>query len=154
MDNMTFDNLTYDSSGSWNDGLTIDCDDLTNNGIYVLFVGYVLPLLSPKVRAYGREVYSMIKNAGKVTGEIVSITEFGYEKIQDLNNNGEMIDFITRMCQSKDLNVLTAEIENLAWGFSGDTKNGKKVKLKQTWKTLLEELERLSDLNKVKMNKP
>ena len=96
----------------------------------------------------------MIKNAGKVTGEIVSITEFGYEKIQDLNNNGEMVDFITRMCQSKDLNVLTTEIENLAWGFSGDTKNGKKVKLKQTWKTLMEELERLSDLNKMKMNKP
>ena len=68
----------------------------------------------------------MIKNAGKVAANVVSLTEYGFEKIQNLTNNGEMIDFIHRVCEKHGFNVLSAEITKLAWKFSGDTNNGKK----------------------------
>ena len=58
------ENITDYSSSSWDSG--IDCVDLTNNGLYIIFVGYLLPLLSPTMRNYGREVLSHIKNLGKV----------------------------------------------------------------------------------------
>jgi len=136
-----------DTSNSWSDDLQIDCNDLTNNGLYVLFVGYVLPLLSPRVRNYGREVFSMIKNAGKVASNVVSLTEYGFEKIQDLTNNGEMVDFIQRVCDKHGFNVLSGEITKLAWKFSGDTNNGKKEGLQQTWKKLIDELKKLDNMN-------
>ena len=138
-----------DTSNSWSDNFQVDCNDLTNNGVYILFVGYVLPLLSPKVRNYGREVLSMIKNAGKVAANVVSLTEYGFEKIQNLTNNGEMIDFIHRVCEKHGFNVLSAEITKLAWKFSGDTNNGKKEGLQQTWKKLIIELKTLDNMNKM-----
>ena len=142
------ENFTETSSNSWNNDLdTIDCNDLTNNGLYLIFVGYVLPLLSPKVRSYGREILSTIKNLGNVAGSIVSLTEFGFEKVQELSNNGEMINFIQRVCMVNDLNVLPNEIIELSWKFSGDTNNGKKENIQQTWKKLLSELNHLSTLN-------
>ena len=137
-----------DYSSSWVDSNnSIDCNDLTNNGLYLIFVGYVLPLLSPKVRSYGREILSTIKNLGNVAGSIVSLTEFGFEKVQELSNNGEMINFIQRVCMVNDLNVLPNEIIELSWKFSGDTNNGKKENIQQTWKKLLSELDHLSTLN-------
>ena len=91
------ENFTETSSNSWNNDLdTIDCNDLTNNGLYLIFTGYLLPLLSPKLRAYGKEMLSSFKNFGKVASDIVSITEFGFEKIQGLTSNEEMVDFIVK----------------------------------------------------------
>ena len=66
------ENITEYSSSSWDSG--IDCEDLTNNNLYIIFVGYVVPLLSQRVRNYGRELLSHLKNAGKVAGNIVSVT--------------------------------------------------------------------------------
>ena len=148
------ENITEVSSGSWSDELNIDCNDLTNNGIYILFVGYVLPLLSPKVRNYGRELWSSIKNAGKITSECVSVTEYGFEKIQDLSNNGEMRDFISRVCDKKGINIFPKEITEIAWSFSGDTNNGNKENLQQTWKKLIDDLDRINSINKMDNVKP
>ena len=105
-----------DYSSSWVDSNnSIDCNDLTNNGLYLIFVGYVLPLLSPKVRSYGIEILSTIKNLGNVAGSIVSLTEFGFEKVQELSNNGEMINFIQRVCMVNDLNVLPNDLRILLY---------------------------------------
>tara|TARA_Y100000590_G_scaffold418297_3_gene518934 strand:+ start:567 stop:992 length:426 start_codon:yes stop_codon:yes gene_type:complete len=133
------ENITEYSSSSWDSG-SIDCEDLTNNNLYILFVGYVLPLLSPRVRDYGRELLSHLKNAGKVAGDIVSVTEYGFEKIQDLSNNGEMVQFIQKVCDKKKIDVTMAEIKELSWRFSGDTENGKRESIQQTWKSLLNNL--------------
>ena len=81
-------NITEFPSNSWSDGIeTFDCNELTNNGLYVLFATYLLPLLSPKVRDYGREFLSSFRNAGKVASNYVSLTEYGFAKIQNLSNN-------------------------------------------------------------------
>ena len=130
------ENITEYSSNSWDSG-SIDCEDLTNNNLYILFVGYVVPLLSPRVRNYGRELLSHLKNVGKVAGDIVSVTEYGFEKIQDLSNNGEMVQFIQKVCDKKKIDVTMAEIKELSWRFSGDTENGKRESIQQTWKSLL-----------------
>ena len=132
------ENITEYSSSSWDSG--IDCEDLTNNNLYIIFVGYVVPLLSPRVRNYGRELLSHLKNAGKVAGDIVSVTEYGFEKIQDLSNNGEMVQFIQKVCDKKKIDVTMAEIKELSWRFSGDTANGKRESIQQTWKSLLNNL--------------
>jgi hypothetical protein len=139
------------SSGSWSTEINtdgFDCKELTNNNLYIIFVGYLLPLLSPKVREYGKECLSIFRNAGKVAGNLVSMTEFGFEKIQDLSNNKEMIDFITRIVGKKNLSILPKQLEELAWEFSGDS-NSEKESKQQTWKKLLNELKRISDLNKL-----
>ena len=133
------ENITEYSSNSWDSG-SIDCEDLTNNNLYILFVGYVVPLLSPRVRNYGRELLSHLKNAGKVAGNIVSVTEYGFEKIQDLSNNGEMVQFIQKVCDKKKIDITMAEIKELSWRFSGDTANGKREAIQQTWKSLLNNL--------------
>ena len=133
------ENITEYSSNSWDSGC-IDCEDLTNNNLYILFVGYVVPLLSPRVRNYGRELLSHLKNVGKVAGDIVSVTEYGFEKIQDLSNNGEMVQFIQKVCDKKKIDVTMAEIKELSWRFSGDTENGKRESIQQTWKSLLNNL--------------
>ena len=133
------ENITEYSSNSWDSG-SIDCEDLTNNNLYILFVGYVVPLLSPRVRNYGRELLSHLKNVGKVAGDIVSVTEYGFEKIQDLSNNGEMVQFIQKVCYKKKIDVTMAEIKELSWRFSGDTANGKRESIQQTWKSLLNNL--------------
>ena len=109
------ENITEYSSNSWDSG-SIDCEDLTNNNLYILFVGYVLPLLSPRVRNYGRELLSHLKNAGKVAGDIVSVTEYGFEKIQDLSNNGEMVQFIQKVCDKKIKDSSTEEATGLITG--------------------------------------
>ena len=136
-------NIT-DSSLSY--GLT-DCEEITNNYLYTIFVGYLVPLISPKVRNYCKECLSTILHLGNIAGDVVSLTEFGFEKIQDIKNNGEMINFIKRIITSKDYNILPGQIIDIAWNFSGDTDNGKKDEIQQTWKKLLNELDRINALN-------
>jgi hypothetical protein len=133
----------------------VDCDDLTNNGLYLIFIGYLVPLLSPRLRNYGRELISSIKNVGKITGNIVSLTEYGFEKVQGLSTNAEMVSFIERLCEINDLAVLPTQLIELSWEFSGDTDYGKKVHMLQTWSKLRSELERYNMLNKLdKTTKP
>ena len=145
------DNVTQLSSESWNDNFetSIDCNELTNNGLYLIFVGYLLPLLSPKVRDYGKEALSMFRNMGKVASDVVSLTEFGFDKIQELTDNEEMSKFILRISDQKNLNVLPSQIQEIAWSFSGDTQKGNKEHKQETWKKLLSELDRMSTLNKM-----
>ena len=150
------ENITDLSSDSWSNDLEqpFDCNEVTNNGLYVLFVGYLLPLLSPKVREYGKEVLSMFRSAGKVASNVVSLTEFGFEKIQNLSNNGEMSEFIQRVCEKRNITALPEQIKDLAWSFSGDTAHGKKESRQETWKKLLNDLDRLNVQNTIIKNKP
>ena len=131
------------------DGSTtgFDCEDLTNNGLYMIFIGYLYPMLSPTVRSYMKDVLVSIKNVGKVTGQIVSLTEFGFSKLQGIKSNDEMINFIKRICKNKDLNVLPKQIMDCAWSFSGDSEEGKRENTEQSWNKLLNELDRLHQLN-------
>ena len=130
------------------DGSTsFDCEDLTNNGLYMIFIGYLYPMLSPTIRAYIKDTLVTIKNVGKVTGQVVSLTEFGFSKLQGIKSNKDMVDFISRVCKNKDLNVLQNQIIDCAWSFSGDTDNGKKENMEQSWKKLLNDLDRFHDLN-------
>ena len=62
MDNITIIN----SSGSFSNEGLFDCADLTNNGLYLIFVGYLLPLLSPTMRIYLKDLVVHFKNCGKV----------------------------------------------------------------------------------------
>jgi len=145
------ENETLFSSDSWSNGSenTFDCNELTNNGLYLIFVGYLLPFLSPKVRDYGKEVLSVFRNMGRVASDVVSLTEFGFDKIQELSNNEEMSKFIQRISDQKNMNVLSSQIQEIAWSFSGDTQNGSKEHKQETWKKLLNELDRMNILNKM-----
>ncbi len=140
MENITF-NETLISTNS------IDCEDLTNNGLYMIFIGYIYPLLSPTFRTYMKDLFVTIKTAGKVSGQVVSLTEFGFSKLQDIKSNEDMIKFIERMCKNKKLKVLPKQAIDCAWCFSGDDDNGKKESLEQSWNKLLKELDRLHKLN-------
>ena len=147
------ENITEFPSNSWSDGIeTFDCNELTNNGLYVLFATYLLPLLSPKVRDYGREFLSSFRNAGKVASNYVSLTEYGFAKIQNLSNNEEMKSFIQRICDKKNINISNSKLSAIAWGFSGDSQNGKKPSLQQTWNKLINDLKDVE--NKGSDNKP
>ena len=139
MDNITIIN----SSGSFSNEGLFDCADLTNNGLYLIFVGYLLPLLSPTMRIYLKDLVVHFKNCGKVTGQIVSLTEFGFTKIQKVNNNNEMVEFIGRLCKNKDLNVLPQQMIDCAWSFSGEGKNN----VEGSWNKLLKEIDRLHSAN-------
>lgn len=145
------ENVTQFSSDSWSNDSekNLDCNDLTNNGLYLIFVGYLLPFLSPKVRDYGKEVLSVFRNMGRVASDVVSLTEFGFDKIQGLSNNDEMSAFIQRLSDKKNMNVLSSQIQEIAWSFSGDTQNGSKEHKQETWKKLLNELDRMNILNKM-----
>ena len=97
MENITsFMDITDGSAG-------FDCEDLTNNGLYMIFIGYLYPMLSQTVRSYMKDVLVSINNVWKVTGQIVSLTEFGFSKLQGIKSNDEMINFIKRICKIKDL---------------------------------------------------
>ena len=137
------DNFT----NSWNYDNTLDCEEIKNNGLYLIFTGYVLPLISPQVRAYLHEKILFIKNAGNIAGKLVSVSEYGFKNVQDLSNNSDMVDFITRLCSKKDLHVLPKQIIDIAWNFSGDTDNGKKENREESWNKLLKEIDRIHELN-------
>tara|TARA_Y100000817_G_scaffold314391_1_gene313080 strand:- start:4501 stop:4983 length:483 start_codon:yes stop_codon:yes gene_type:complete len=145
MENITsFMDIT---DGSMDGSAGFDCEDLTNNGLYMIFIGYLYPMLSPTIRAYMKDMLVSIKNVGKVTGQVVSLTEFGFTKLQDIKSNKDMVDFISRVCKNKDLNVFKNQIIDCAWSFSGDTDNGKKENMEQSWKKLLNELDKFHALN-------
>ena len=91
----------------------------------------------------------MFRNAGTVAGDVVSLTEYGFEKIQDLSDNKEMIKFIQKYCDNKKINILPNEIIDISWRFSGDTDNDKKEGKQETWKRLLSKLNDYSKLNKM-----
>ena len=58
-----------------------------------------------------------------------------------------MVQFIQRLSTINDLKILPNQMIDLAWKFSGDTDNGKKDDMQQTWKKLLNELDRMNALN-------
>jgi len=128
-----------DGSWIWEDNSTnvnnnIFCDDLTNHWLYFVFSGYVLPLISPRVRDWLKETLNSLKN-NEVSGIFVTLTEFGFQKIQDIENNDEMKEYIKRLVKEKNPSVFYSEesLEKLTLLFSGDeTKKG----LAQSWKKL------------------
>jgi len=140
------------SSESWSNDL--NCEDLTNNGLYFIFTGYILPLLSPKVRSYIKEVVTTIKNFGNTAGKAVSVTEYGFEKVQGLSKNSEMVDFISNVCSKKNIDIKPKELIELAWSFSGDTENGKREGVEQTWNKLMKEVDRIHTLNVTSKRRP
>lgn len=131
----------------------IDCPDLTNNGLYLIFVGYLMPLISPTMRVYLKDLLISFKNCGKVTGQLVSLTEFGFTKVQNINSNEEMIKFIERVCLNKDLNLLPQQIVDCAKSFSGDESNGK-GSFEGSWNKLLKEVDRLHAENIMARSSP
>ena len=127
------DNFTDDSWSQSNNDL---CNSVTNHWLYFIFAGYVLPLVSPRVRDWFKETLNTLKN-NEVTGQIVTLTEYGFDKIQEIENNKEMKDYIRRLCKSKNPDLYYSEesIEKIAWLFSGESKNGQDG-LQQSWKKL------------------
>ena len=73
------DNLT-DSSWIWEErnnttNLTLDhynmCESVTNHWLYLIFTGYLIPLVSPRVREFIKDKIHTLRNC-KVTGRLVS----------------------------------------------------------------------------------
>ena len=54
-----------------------------------------------------------------------------------------MSHFIQKVCDKKKIDITLNEINELSWRFSGDTDNGKKESLQQSWKSLLNNLNAL-----------
>ena len=137
------ENIT-DGSWSWSWGETniTDnpniCESVTNHWLYFIFSGYCLPLISPKMRRYCREVINSCRN-NEITGKVVTLTEFGFDKIQDIQKNHEMKNFIRRICIEKKYKYDEETIEHVSWLFSGDN-DDQHQSIKQTWKTLEETL--------------
>ena len=116
MDNFT-DNFT-DSSWVWDDNNEL-CESVTNHWLYFIFSGYVLPLISPRVRDWLKESWNSCKNTS-VNGKFVTLTEFGFDKIQEIENNIEMKDYIRRLCIKKNPKLFYSDetLEKISWLFS------------------------------------
>ena len=110
------------------------CDSVTNHWLYFIFTGYLIPIISPRVRSFFKEFLNSLKNS-KIGGNIVTLTEYGFEKIQSIENNNEMKDFIKRLCKSKKIELNDEILEKLAWMYSGD-KEETHESIQQTWKKL------------------
>ena len=96
------------------------CEEVTNHWLYFVFTGYLLPLISPRVRDWIKETVNSLKN-NKVTGQLVTLTEFGFNKIQDIQSDEEMKEFIKRFSKSRRPGLLIQEkmFDKLAEEFSG-----------------------------------
>jgi hypothetical protein len=96
------------------------CENVTNHWLYFIFTGYLLPLVSPRVRDWLSETINSIKNS-EVGGKVVTLTEYGFDKIQDIENDSEMKEFIKRIFKSKRPRLLIQEkmYDKLAEEFSG-----------------------------------
>ena len=81
----------------------------------------------------------------EITGKIVTFTEFGFEKIQDIESNHEMKNFIRRICINKKIEYDEETIDRVSWLFSGDN-DEQHQSIKQTWKRLNDTLVTLKDL--------
>ena len=96
------------------------CENVTNHWLYFIFTGYLLPLVSPRVRDWIKETFNSLKS-NKVTGQLVTLTEFGFNKIQDIESDEEMKSFIKRISNSRRPGLLIQEkvYDKLAEEFSG-----------------------------------
>ena len=110
------------------------CNSVTNHWLYFIFTGYLLPFISPRVRSFLKEFLNSLKNS-KIGGNIVTLTEHGFDKIQSIENNKEMKDFIKRLCESKEIKLNDETVDKIAWMFSGD-KDETHQSIQQTWKKL------------------
>lgn len=139
------ENFTESWSGEMSvENFGISCEDLTNHWLYFIFSGYLLPLVSPRLRNYFKELYNSCKH-GEVSGKFVTLTEFGFEKIQNVENNNEMKNFIRRICIEKKIEYDEELIDKAAWLFSGDNDENHQS-IKQTWKRLNETIENIQKL--------
>jgi hypothetical protein len=136
------ENIT--ESNSWSEEV-LSCEEITNHWLYFIFSGYLIPLVSPRLRNYFREVYNTCKH-GEVTGKFVTLTEFGFEKIQDIQDNNEMNNYIRRICIEKKIEYDEELINHTSWLFSGDN-DEKHQSIKQTWKRLNETLDNFKEIN-------
>tara|TARA_A100001015_G_C14755994_1_gene619493 strand:+ start:78 stop:515 length:438 start_codon:yes stop_codon:yes gene_type:complete len=96
------------------------CENITNHWLYFVFSGYLLPLVSPRVRDWISETINSFKS-NKITGQIVTLTEYGFNKIQDIEDDKEMKDFIKRVCKSRRPGLLIQDnmLDRLSEDFSG-----------------------------------
>ena len=96
------------------------CENITNHWLYLVFSGYLLPLISPRVREWLKETLNSLKS-NDITGELVTLTEYGFNKIQDIENDEEMKEFIKRMVKSRRPGLLIQEqfYDKLTDEFSG-----------------------------------
>jgi hypothetical protein len=96
------------------------CENVTNHWLYFIFTGYLLPLVSPRVRDWFKETINSLKS-NKITGELVTLTEYGFDKIQDIENDKEMKDFIKRICKSRRPGLVIQDkmFDKLTEEFSG-----------------------------------
>ena len=76
-------------------------------------------------------IESSIKN-NELSGKVVTLTEFGFQKIQDIENNDEMKEFITRICIERNIDFDDETIQKISWLFSGDS-NEYHESISQTW---------------------
>jgi hypothetical protein len=119
-----------------------DCEDITNNGLYMIFIGYVYPLLSPTIRNYMKDMIIHVKNVGNVTGEIVSLTEFGFTKLQKIHNIEDMTKFIERVSKNKNLSIMKDDIMECAKSYAGGEGHNE-----GSWNSMLDNLEKLHKKN-------
>jgi len=96
------------------------CENITNHWLFLVFSGYLLPLISPRVREWLKETLNSLKSSD-ITGDLVTLTEYGFNKIQDIENDEEMKNFIKRMIKSRRPTLLIQEkmYDKLAEEFSG-----------------------------------
>ena len=140
------ENFTESWSGEMSvENFGISCEDLTNHWLYFVFSGYLLPLVSPRLRNYFKELYNSCKH-GEVSGKFVTLTEFGFEKIQNIENNNEMKNFIRRICIEKKVEYDEELIDKAAWLFSCDNDENHQS-IKQTWNRLNETIENIQKLS-------
>jgi len=136
MENITtFTEISSTSGG-------FDCEDITNSGFYMIFIGYVYPLLSPTIRNYMKDMVIHVKNVGKVTGEIVSLTEFGFTKLQKIKNIEDMAKFIERVSKNKNLSIMKDDIIECAKSYAGGEGHNE-----GSWNSMLDNLEKLHKKN-------
>lgn len=144
---MDLNYTNYSDSWIWEEPKSLDytntCEEITNHWLFFIFTGYLLPLVSPRVRAYLKHITNDCKKS-KLGGNLISLTEFGFEKIQDIENNEEMKQFIKRLCEEKKINLNEELLEKLSWLFSGDSDDNHQS-IQQTWKKLNKMLEELKN---------
>ena len=116
---MDSNSWTWDQYNSTFNDLNM-CENITNHWLYLVFSGYLLPLISPRVREWLKETLNSLKS-NDITGELVTLTEYGFNKIQDIENDEEMKEFIKRMVKSRRPGLLIQEqfYDKLADEFSG-----------------------------------
>jgi len=124
------------SSYSYSNDLVDDnlCESVTNHWLYFIFTGYLLPMISPRVRNFTKEFVNGLKN-NEIAGKVVTLTEFGFEKIQSIENNHEMKNFVRRVCIEKKIEYDEETIDKVAWLFSGDNDETHES-ITQTWAKL------------------